>query len=171
MSSGQRNTSVAPVSEQEMISQMEELENVFSAFDEDGDGKISCREVLNIISQFGYLNATEEQLQRMIGAVDSDGDGFINVQEFIELNSKDIMDVMGEHMDDLRSAFATLDLEQSGCITAAELHAVLNSLGEPATIDDCQQIIACIDVNGDGIVTLEEFYAHVSNDGAYNGSA
>jgi len=151
-------------SEQETVSQIEELENVFNAFDEDGDGKISCREVENIMSQFGFLNVTEEQLQRMINAMDSDGDGFIDLQEFLELNTKDIMDVMCDHMDDLRSAFATLDLEQSGCITADELHGVLNSLGEPTTIDDCRQIIACIDVNGDGVVTLEEFYAHVSND-------
>lgn len=167
MSSGQRNTSVTPSSEQEALSKIEELQNVFNAFDEDGDGKISCSEVVNIMSQFGFLNVEDEQLQRMVAAMDSDGDGYIVVQEFIELNTRDIMDVMCEHMDDLRNAFASLDLEQSGCITAAELHAVLNSLGEPTDIEDCQQIIECIDINGDGVVTLEEFFAHVSNDGAY----
>jgi len=62
------------------------------------------------------------------------------------------------------------NLELSSCITADEPHGVFNSLAEPTTIDDCRQIITCIDINGDGAVTLEEFYAHVSNDGAY-GSA
>uniref|UniRef100_A0A0C9RRE7 TSA: Wollemia nobilis Ref_Wollemi_Transcript_19538_874 transcribed RNA sequence n=1 Tax=Wollemia nobilis TaxID=56998 RepID=A0A0C9RRE7_9CONI len=150
----------APSTKYEVLSRIQELSDVFNSLDADGDGKISPCELGQIMRQVGY-NATDEELRRMIAAVDTDGDGCIDLHEFIQMNTKGMN--VSHHMNELRTAFKIFDGDNSGFITAQQLHDVLRSLGDPSSLDDCRQIIASIDADDDGLVSFEEFGILMAN--------
>ena len=112
------------------------------------------------MSQFSFLNVTEEQLQHMIEEVDSDEDVYIDLQEFIEMNTKDILNVICEHMDDLRNAFA---ISMWSRAVASPSSSYMSCLGEPTTIEGYHMHRCRREWN-------HTFYAHISNDSDY-GSA
>lgn len=91
----------------------------------------------------------------MIREVDADGDGFIDLQEFIELNTKDVG--YEEVLENLRDAFKVFDIDKNGSITAEELQNVLGSLGEESTMAECRKMISGVDVDGDGMISFDEF--------------
>ncbi|KAL8196429.1 hypothetical protein R6Q57_024724 [Mikania cordata] len=132
----------------------EDLEQVFNKFDVNGDGKISSSELGSIMGSLGHRHSNEE-LGNMIKEVDADGDGFIDLKEFIELNTKgiDSMDLL----ENLKEAFSVFDIDKNGSISAEELHKVLGLLKEECTVADCRKMIAGVDVNGDGMISFDEF--------------
>nr|XP_010920375.1 probable calcium-binding protein CML10 [Elaeis guineensis] len=58
-----------------------DLKEAFAVFDEDRDGKISAKELQNVLKGLGE-QVTTEQCQEMIRGVDRDGDGMVSFQEF-----------------------------------------------------------------------------------------
>ncbi|KAK9064596.1 hypothetical protein SSX86_015978 [Deinandra increscens subsp. villosa] len=132
----------------------EELEHVFKKFDVNGDGKISWSELGSIMGSLGH-RPTDDELESMIKEVDSDGDGFIDLHEFIELNTKDIDST--EVLENLRDAFSVFDIDNNGMISAEELQKVLGRLEEACTLAECRKMIAGVDVNGDGMISFDEF--------------
>jgi len=81
------------------------------------------------------------------------GSGFIDFDEFVA--------VMDEFMpvddaEQMRQAFAMIDKDGSGKISADELRQVMRSIGETEfTDDDIDEIIREIDMDGDGEVDYE----------------
>ena len=51
---------------------------------------------------------------------------------------------------DLKKAFFQIDVDGSGVITAEELKAALEKLGEDLTKEELENLVATADVNGDG---------------------
>ncbi|KAD7478798.1 hypothetical protein R6Q59_005440 [Mikania micrantha] len=132
----------------------EELKHVFNKFDVNGDGKISSSELGSIMGSLGH-RPNDDELQSMINEVDGDGDGFIDLSEFIELNTKDIDST--EVIENLKDAFSVFDIDNNGLISPEELQKVLGRLEEACTIGDCRKMIAGVDVNGDGMISFDEF--------------
>ncbi|XP_065856460.1 probable calcium-binding protein CML25 [Euphorbia lathyris] len=134
--------------------QIDELEQVFSKFDVNGDGKISSSELGSIMSSLGH-QANDEELQNMIKEFDSDGDGFIDFQEFVELNTQGVDTDMV--LENLKDAFSVYDIDGNGSISAEELQKVMGSIGEHCSIADCKKMINGVDSDGDGMIDFEEF--------------
>ncbi|OIS96817.1 PREDICTED: probable calcium-binding protein CML25 [Nicotiana attenuata] len=132
----------------------EELEQVFSKFDMNGDGKISSLELGFIMASLGNA-VTEEESVNMIKEVDADGDGFIDLQEFIELNTKNIDS--NEILENLKEAFSVFDVDKNGSISADELQNVMKRLGEECSLEECREMIGGVDCDGDGMIDFEEF--------------
>ena len=61
-----------------------ELKDAFSLFDRNGNGKISTKDLGNLMSSI-RLNFKEMELQVMIHEVDPDGRGFFEFQEFLNM--------------------------------------------------------------------------------------
>ncbi|XP_008797387.1 calmodulin-like protein 7 [Phoenix dactylifera] len=62
---------------------LEELEEAFAVFDEDGDGFISDKELRSVMQKLGFEEGKElEDCKKMLRAYDEDGDGKINFKEF-----------------------------------------------------------------------------------------
>lgn len=144
----------------------EELEQVFKKFDINNDGKISFSELGSIIGSLGN-RPTDEELHNMIKEVDSDGDGFIDLNEFIELNTKDINSA--DVLENLKDAFSVFDIDKNGLISAEELQKVLGSLEEDCSIGDCRKMIDAVDVNGDGMISFDEFRVMMMNGTRFDG--
>ncbi|AQK55133.1 putative calcium-binding protein CML20 [Zea mays] len=126
------------------------LVRVFRHFDADGDGRISADEMREL------CGCTAVEADEMVAVADRDGDGFISLEE-LEALFED-----GDRSDTLRAAFAEYDENGDGVITAEELRRALWRLGivgEEMTAERCAEMIAVVDIDGDGVVCFDEFKA------------
>eukprot|EP00928_Gymnodinium_smaydae_P053981 TRINITY_DN37834_c0_g1_i1.p1 TRINITY_DN37834_c0_g1~~TRINITY_DN37834_c0_g1_i1.p1 ORF type:complete len:434 (+),score=135.16 TRINITY_DN37834_c0_g1_i1:103-1404(+) len=62
---------------------VKELVNIFSAWDEDGDGVIAHEELKNVLRTLNP-NMTEQAISGIIGSADVNGDGYIDLYEFVD---------------------------------------------------------------------------------------
>ncbi|XP_042506644.1 calcium-binding protein CML37-like [Macadamia integrifolia] len=127
------------------------LERLFRYFDEDGDGKISATELQSCVRTVGGELSTEEAVA-VVGSSDSDGDGLLGLDDFARL-------MEGDGEEDLREAFGMYAMDGCDFITAKSLKRMLSRLGESRTIRECKGMISVYDLNGDGVLTFEEFRA------------
>lgn len=125
-------------------------------FDQNGDGKITRKELSDSLENLG-INIPDKELMQMIERIDVNGDGYVDIEEFGELY-KTIMDERDEE-EDMREAFNVFDQNGDGFITVEELRSVLQSLGlkQGRTTEDCKRMIKKVDVDGDGMVNYKEF--------------
>jgi len=88
-----------------------ELREVFSLFDDDGNGSLDAKELSLVLRSVGLV-PTEEEVKRMIDEVDADGSGCIEWPEFLFLMSKNVVRPDEQH----RFAFEFFDREKEGKI-------------------------------------------------------
>ncbi|KAM0937189.1 putative EF-hand domain-containing protein [Dioscorea sansibarensis] len=145
--------SSAPVSTAECSSKSGEFERVFQYFDEDKDGKISPTELRNCMRTVGE-ELSAEDAEALVVSTDSDGDGLLCFEDFVKL-----VDVEGEEEKgrNLRDAFKVYEMEGRDCITPKSLRRALSKLGESKTVEECIKMINRFDLNGDGVLSFEEF--------------
>ncbi|MQL96349.1 hypothetical protein Taro_029031 [Colocasia esculenta] len=145
------------------------LGRVFQYWDEDGDGKISPSELRSCMRTVGE-ELSEEDAEEVVGSTDSDGDGLLGFEDFVRL-----VEVEGEEerTRDLRVAFGMYAaapegrklqdaVEEGGCctdacITPKSLRRMLAKLGEWKSLDECRVMIQSFDLNGDGVLSFDEF--------------
>ena len=139
---------------------MEEVKLIFNKFDKNGDGKISCDELKDILKALGSDTSGDEVI-RIMAEIDTDGDGFIDLNEFAEFHrsgaGNDAKSGGNDTNKELRDAFDLYDIDKNGLISANELHSVLKKLGEKCSLSDCKKMIRSVDADGDGSVNFEEF--------------
>ncbi|CAJ1944618.1 unnamed protein product [Sphenostylis stenocarpa] len=144
----------------------EELGRVFSTFDKNGDGFVTKQELKESLRNIGIF-MTDNEVDDIVVKYDSNGDGLIDFEEFCLLTSE----CMGENKEgqeeeeeeeeevNLKQAFDVFDKDNDGLISVEELALVLNSLGlrEGRKIEECEEMIKKVDMDGDGMVNFSEF--------------
>ncbi|XP_077993926.1 neo-calmodulin-like [Glandiceps talaboti] len=135
-------------------SQLTALKQAFDRFDEDGNGKVTTKELGNVLRSLGQ-NPSEETLKQMISKCDTDGSGTVEFNEFCGLMKT--MLKTPESPDDIRAAFKVFDIDGNGSITAGELRHVLAILGGNVSKERCEELVKLVDTDGDGKVSYEEF--------------
>ncbi|XAR63960.1 hypothetical protein NMG60_11024132 [Bertholletia excelsa] len=172
-SDGDSNVNAAPKPSMYLLQDTEEIRRVFSRFDANGDGKISARELVDVMKALGS-ETTAKDVSRMMEEIDTDQDGFINLDEFASFckgGAGDSTAPVGGGGGDagglqqLKDAFELYDEDKNGLISAAELHRVLICIGEKCSVHDCIHMIKSVDSDGDGSVSFEEFKKMMSNKG------
>lgn len=101
----------------------------------------------------------------MISDLDADGSGQIDFKEFLDLMTARISD-KDSHADIevlnilylLQKVFKLFDDERAGTISLKNLRKVAKELGETMDDSELQEMIDRADSDGDGYVTLEDFY-------------
>ncbi|KAK8560151.1 hypothetical protein V6N13_061257 [Hibiscus sabdariffa] len=132
----------------------EEYERVLRCFDRDGDGKISASELSHRLGQMGGKLLLNEAAAA-VEALDSNGDGLLDLEDIKKLMEED--NGGDEKLRDLKKAFGMYDEDGCGFITPKGLKKLLKKLGECKSIDECKAMIKQFDINGDGVLSFEEF--------------
>ncbi|XP_005605726.1 calcineurin subunit B type 2 [Equus asinus] len=150
---------------EEMCSQFDHdeikrLSKRFKKLDLDNSGSLSVDEFLSL-----------PQLQRnplakrVIDVFDTDGNGVVDFKEFIVGTSQ--FSVKGSEEQKLRFAFSIYDMDKDGYISNGELFQVLKLMVGDDTLTDWElqevvdKTIICLDTDGDGKISYEEFSAVV----------
>lgn len=128
------------------------MEQVFNYFDENKDGKISPSELQTCANTVGGELSIEEA-EKAVHISDSDDDGMLNKKEFTEL----VQGRNGVKDEELKEAFKRYAAEEKGCITPKSLKRMLSRLGQTNTVENCEAMITKFDVNGDGVLSFDEF--------------
>ncbi|KAL0266997.1 UNVERIFIED_CONTAM: hypothetical protein PYX00_009385 [Menopon gallinae] len=143
--------------------QMKELRDAFMVFDKDGDGRITKDELGRVMRSLGQF-ATEEELQQMLKEIDFDGDGHFSFEEFVQLllggdhlGGTLLDNTPADEEKELRDAFRVFDKHNRGFISATDLRAVLQCLGEQLSEEEIEEMIREVDVDGDGRIDFGEF--------------
>ena len=137
--------------------ELDELKEIFFAFDKNGDGKISKEEFVTGLSNTNNLNniiKNSEDIEGIIKNIDTDNNGYIGFEEFcIALINKDKL--LTEN--NLRMAFNVFDRDKSGGINQNELKYILGEYNSNAKEFLWRKMIEQIDLNRDGQISYEEF--------------
>lgn len=99
------------------------------------------------------------EAEEVVAEFDSDRDGQLEEDDFVRF-------VEGggeeERVKELREAFKMYEMEDSGFITAESLRRMLRKLGETKSLGDCKAMIAKFDLDGDGVLSFDEFKVMMS---------
>lgn len=146
--------------------QIRELREAFKLFDKDGDGSITAEELGTVMRNLGQFPSTDE-LNMMLKEIDIDGDGTFSFEEFVQVMAN--MGGLSEQSEEdeekeLRQAFTVFDKTGCGYICASDIRAILQCLGEDLTEEEIDEMIAEVDIDGDGRIDYDEFIACVCSD-------
>jgi len=134
--------------------QLDEFREAFNSFDKDGGGSIDSKELKELMASVGQ-NPTDDELAEMIRIADADGTGDIDFAEFVTLMAHKMADEKSEAT--LKAAFSVFDTSGDGFISAEEMRRIMINVGEPVTLDDVEQVIRKVDIDGDGVINYDEF--------------
>ncbi|XP_026676245.1 calmodulin-like [Diaphorina citri] len=146
--------------------QMNEFKEAFRLFDKDGDGSITKEELGRVMRSLGQF-AREEELQQMLEEVDINGKkagnysimnhcgAVVNALDFGSggwwFKSKKLKSNI------FPFSCQVFDKHNRGYISASDLRAVLQCLGEDLSEEEIEDMIKEVDVDGDGRIDFNEF--------------
>lgn len=133
-----------------------EIRDAFSAYDRDGDGRITLQELKQALEEMDEEPADEELKALMIQA-DADGNQTIDFAEFLAFMRRRMRQRGAE--GEIRDAFDTFDRNSDGLVSIDELLQVMDLLGETMTRQEAEDSLRRADSDGDGQLTYEEFVA------------
>ena len=131
---------------------IKQLKDTFKALDKNGDGSLTFEELKS-----GLANVKNgDEILEILKAADTDKSGTIDYTEFIAATI-DAQVYMRE--ENLRAAFMMFDTDNSGKIDCTEVKQLLagDEYKDQITSQQIEQVIAEVDVNGDGEIDFEEF--------------
>merc|ERR1712112_753147 len=122
-------------------------QDAFKRFCND-EGSCTSNQIGPIMRSFGQ-NPAEAEIQ--------DGSGMIDFPEFLMMMALKADYENAE--DQIREAFQVFDGDGNGFINRGELACVMSNLGEKLEPEEIQSMIDECDLDGDGQINYEEFYA------------
>merc|ERR1711937_795771 len=118
--------------------EVEEIKEAFDLFDTDSSGAISVSELTSAMKSLGF-DVKHAVVFQMIAELDADGSGEIEFEEFLDMMTARISDRTGE-------------------VSLDNMKRVAKELGEDISPQELQEIIQRADLDGDGALTLDDFY-------------
>ncbi|KAF8658812.1 hypothetical protein HU200_059303 [Digitaria exilis] len=139
------------------LSYISRLVEAFQAFDSDSDGLVTVAELRGMLASLG-LDKSEAEARDMVARADVERrDGRLSVDELLDvMNAGELgLGALGEL---LQSALPALEAAGGALVGADELAMALGGVvGAGASAEDCAAIVECMDGDGDGAITIEEF--------------
>ncbi|RLN21881.1 putative calcium-binding protein CML19 [Panicum miliaceum] len=118
-------------------------------------GKISAAELRLCMRAALGEDVSAEDADGLVASADTDGDGLLSQEEFLKLVQ--LENEEEERCRGLKEAFGMYAMKGEGCITPLSLKRMLSKLGSHQEIDECWAMICRFDLDGDGVLSFEEF--------------
>jgi calmodulin len=134
--------------------QIIEFREAFQAFDKDGNGSISTKELGTVMRSLGQ-NLSEAEIKQMIEIVDEDKSGTIDFKEFLNLMARNMKIVNKE--EELLDALNTLDQDGSGKISKYKLRNIILKTDKKMTGEEIEEIIKTFDMDEEGNIDVQDF--------------
>ncbi|CAF0945738.1 unnamed protein product [Adineta steineri] len=141
-------------------SQIKELRQAFDLFDTDNSGGISVVELKQALGALG-VKVTDQEARQMFSAIDIDKNGRIEFEEFADVVADSYFKKFSRA--EILEAFQRFDHNHDGYIEVDELKSILARLGRNFSNDEVRRMIAQVDRDGNGKISIEEFAALVEN--------
>ena len=134
--------------------QIIEFREAFQAFDKDGSGSITAKELGTVMRSLGQ-NLNESEIKEIIDEVDEDKNGTIDFHEFLSLMARK-MKILDKE-DELLDAFKILDVDGTGKISKYQLRYIILSTETGFTGNDIEELIKKTEIDDDGNIDLHDF--------------
>merc|ERR1711904_329926 len=132
-----------------------EMKEAFDLFDNDGSGAISVNELTSAMQSLGF-DVKHAVVYNMVADLDADGSGEIEFGEFLDVMTAKISDKNTK--EEIDRIFKLFDKDRNGTLEADDLSRVCKELGEDMSEEDVREVIQRADLDGDGVVGLDDFY-------------
>ncbi len=129
-----------------------EIKEAFDLFDYQGVGSIDPKELQASMTALGY-QARNQTLFTAIG----EAQGAIDFGRFFELLTARLSGRASKQ--GLKRVFALFDDEKTGFISIKNLRRVVKEVGENIDDAELQEMIQRADLDNDGLISEEQFYA------------
>jgi len=136
-------------------SQVEEFKEIFSLFDEEGDGKIDGTQIGTVARACG-LKPTQEAVGKAQGKAYKKGEKRLTWEEFAPIYETLSKEKAEGSYADFMEGLKVFDKEGKGKILAAELRHILLALGERLTADEVEEVMDGVE-DGEGEVNYDSF--------------
>lgn len=141
------------IAKEELVADFTEA---FHLFDIENEGFINPRKLFSALIMLGY-HPTEAEIQDLIGSVDKDGNGEISLDEFLAMMFQAKDKTLEE--EKVRETFCVFDTDENDVISVEDIEPILIRMGYNLSRSQLEKVIAAADINGDGVVTFEDFLA------------
>ena len=139
------------------------LKGEFLNLDADGDGKISTKELADVLKSMRVkLKISDTDIKRVLKEIDRDQNGIIELKEYFKyMSNKTNHDIVCRalfHRSKMRKEFQKFDIDDSGFITEDELVEVIRArTGVELSHYQINEMLKESDANADGKINYEEF--------------
>ena len=144
------------------------IKAAFQKFDVNRDGKISCEELRNGLTQSG-MRFHDQEITTIFAIADVDGDGEISLQEFMELlgaesvQSQNVQSgtVSFKSIEDVKTAFKKFDVNNDGHLDRNEFGQMMKIASSATSNSQVDTLFRQADADGDGKVDYQELIKHM----------
>jgi len=134
--------------------QIDALLDQFRLVDANGDGIITKDELVKAFEAAppGHVNDSRAWAEALFDQLDSDGSGEVEFTEWEAATLRSFTEISESAM---LAAFRAIDVDDTGSISLDNLRRLIQVSND----EELEEIIACADSNGDGVVDFREFKA------------
>ena len=133
----------------------EELQKLFTGWDDNKDGVLEISEVVGMLQRLGYdPHSAVKVAATLIKEFDLDKDGNINLGEFSAIGTRGMLAGNEKFVQDL---FKYLDKDANGSVTKEEIEIYFAEYPNFKLEMDIMDVIRECDLNRDGTISLQEF--------------
>ena len=139
---------------------LEAIEETFSIFDADSDGKIARETVPDVLRALGKAPTEKEAAEIVKGCKE-----FVDLAAFKTLyRAQASLATPKKLEEDMLNCFRATDREGTGEIHEAELRQTLATLGEYLTNEQVDKLLRNVTVSGSGMIDYEKFVEMLLNE-------
>lgn len=144
------------------VDEVSQIKEAFDLYDEDHSGTIDTQELKKCLQGLG-IEASNQTLTNMISEIDQDNNGDIDFGEFITLMTMKVKKdkETRDHLLKIYKIFLGKDADTAKGIEVKHLQTISKRINDDSTQDELINMITKADINEDGFVDFEEFYAYM----------
>lgn len=133
----------------------EEIKQIFTLFDRDGDGQVDCEELGTVLRASNRL-PSESEIAELKSKTLNNKTTFSFADLLSILSKLPVVD-SSSLRSALLDAFRVFDQQGNGEIGTQELRHIMTSLGEKLSDQEAEEMIKLADPSGTGVIRYENF--------------